>query len=438
MGSVFIFLGLLIFCAHLFAAIFSRQRIPDVLLLLGIGIVVGPVLHWVSPDELSTIGSAFASITLLFILFDSGVDISIDAIRRYWKGMVEVTLLSFVLSWGATMLVATLALGMEWSAAALLGTIVSGTAAAIVIPLVRQMKASERTRTVLTLESALSGVLCIVLTLCLLDGMRMGSLSAGQMIGKVLASLLMATIIGVIGGIVWAGLLERVRKIQNSMFLTPAFVFVIYGLADALGYSGPIAALAFGIVLGNTNYFEVSFLKKMRLGDMRPLVAEEKSFFKEIVFVLKTFFFVYIGICMPFYDMQSLLYGLAVAAAIAVVRFVLVEIVGRKNTRTDRIVVGIMCPKGLVSAILASMPEQINESMGYNVIPGATTIKYTAYSVIFFSIIITSLLVLCTRRSLIAPSQPETPEPPEPPESPELPEKPEPPELPEQPEPPAN
>ena len=28
----FIFLGLLIFCAHLFNAWFSRQRIPDVLL----------------------------------------------------------------------------------------------------------------------------------------------------------------------------------------------------------------------------------------------------------------------------------------------------------------------------------------------------------------------------------------------------------------------
>ena len=71
MWSLFIFIGLLIFCAHVFAAVFSRQRIPDVLLLLGLGIVVGPVLHWVDPNELGTIGSALASITLLFILFDS-------------------------------------------------------------------------------------------------------------------------------------------------------------------------------------------------------------------------------------------------------------------------------------------------------------------------------------------------------------------------------
>ena len=401
MWSLFIFIGLLIFCAHVFAAIFSRQRIPDVLLLLGIGIVVGPVLHWVDPNELGTIGSALASITLLFILVDSGVDMSLDAIRRYWKGMVEVTLLSFVLSWTATFIIGTQAIGMEWQAAALLGTIVSGTAAAIVIPLVRQMKASEGTRTVLTLESALSGVLCIVLTICIIDGMRMGGISAGRMIGRVLASMLMAVIIGCTGGIIWAGLLDRVRKLQNSMFLTPAFVFILYGIAEALGYSGPVTALAFGIVLGNTEYFELSFLKKLRHGNMRQLEAQEKSFFKELVFVLKTFFFVYIGISMPFNNSRALLYGLMVAAGIAAVRFVLVMIVGRKNTRTDRIIVGIMSPKGLVSAILASIPEQINNAMGYCVIPGATTIKYTTYSVIFFSIIITSLLVLSTRKDLI-------------------------------------
>ena len=35
----FIFLGVLIFCAHLFNAWFSRRRIPDVLLLMVIGIL---------------------------------------------------------------------------------------------------------------------------------------------------------------------------------------------------------------------------------------------------------------------------------------------------------------------------------------------------------------------------------------------------------------
>ena len=39
MGQTFIFLGILIFSAHVFSAIFSRKKIPDVLLLMLIGIV---------------------------------------------------------------------------------------------------------------------------------------------------------------------------------------------------------------------------------------------------------------------------------------------------------------------------------------------------------------------------------------------------------------
>ena len=77
----YIFLGLLIFCAHLFNAWFSRGRIPDVLLLMLIGILVGPVSGWVSPEQLEGTGPVFASLTLLFILFDSGIDMRLDTIR---------------------------------------------------------------------------------------------------------------------------------------------------------------------------------------------------------------------------------------------------------------------------------------------------------------------------------------------------------------------
>ena len=154
MGSTFIILGLLIFSAHLFSALFSRRRIPDVVLLMGIGIVVGPVLGLVHPEDLESIGTLFASLTLLFILFDSGLDLSIDTIRRYWKGMVQVTIMSFILSMAGVICFSHYVLHIDWLASVLAGSIVSGTAAAIVIPLVNQLHVSEKARMVLTLESA--------------------------------------------------------------------------------------------------------------------------------------------------------------------------------------------------------------------------------------------------------------------------------------------
>ena len=50
-ASVIAFVGILIFMAHLFTGIFSRTKIPDVLLLIIIGIGIGPVLGMVSPAQ---------------------------------------------------------------------------------------------------------------------------------------------------------------------------------------------------------------------------------------------------------------------------------------------------------------------------------------------------------------------------------------------------
>ena len=404
MGTIFIMLGVLIFCAHLFSAFFSRRRVPDVLFLVLIGIIIGPVLGWVTPDQLGELGAVFASVTLVFILVDSGFDMSIDDLRRYWAGMLQVTCFSFVLSMTVTALLSHYMAGLEWRASLLLGSMVAGTGSSIVIPMVRQMRVSDRTRTVLILESAVSAVFCIVVALALMEGFKMGRVRVEAIVGNVLASFFMALLLGVVGGIVWSGLLQRVRRTQNSMFLTPAFVFVIYGITHALGYSGAIAALAFGIVLGNASYFEFSFLRKLyrrRPLSMQSLEENEKSFFKEMVFILKTFFFVYIGISIPFTDRMALLYGLVIAVAIFVVRLVLVSIVGHKNTRIDRWIVSVMMPKGLVSAVLAPMPRQLNEAMGRVVIPHADRIECMVYSIIFFSILLCSLLVLLTRRRII-------------------------------------
>ncbi|MBQ6097082.1 MAG: cation:proton antiporter, partial [Bacteroidales bacterium] len=340
----FIIIGVLIFSAHLFSALFGRRKVPDVLFLVAIGILLGPVLGWIKPDMLGGFGPLFSSVTLVFILVDSGIDMHIDNLRRYWVGVVQVMFYSFILSMAAAALVSHYVAQMGWLPSLLLGSMVAGTGASIVIPMVRQMRVSDKTRTVLTLESAMSAVLCIVVALAIIEAMKMGEVRFERIAGNVLASFLMASVLGVIGGMVWSGLLQRVRRQQNSMFLTPAFVFVIYGITEALGYSGAIAALAFGIVLGNASYFEFSFLRKIyrkRQPRMESLQDNEKAFFKEMVFILKTFFFIYIGISIPFTDSVALLYGLYVVLAIYVVRFVLIAIVGRKNTRVDRYIVAI-------------------------------------------------------------------------------------------------
>lgn len=397
----YIFLGLLIFCAHLFNAWFSRRRIPDVLLLMGIGILVGPVMGWITPEQLSDVGPVLSSLTLLFILFDSGIDMRLDLVRRYWTGVVQVTLLSYAVSLAAAALVSYFVIGFQLQTSIMLGAMVAGTGAAIVIPLVNQMRVTEKARITLSLESAISGMLAIVITLAFIEGFKLGNISVPAMVGHVLASVIVSLIIGLAGGIFWSSMMERVRKLENSMFLTPAFVFVMYGVTDLIGFSGAIASLTFGLVLGNPEYFQVSFLRKLKLGEMTPLMDNEKGFFKEFVFILKTYFFVYIGISIPFTNAWAFIYGAIIAAVLYLVRFLLIVFVGKENTPEERLSVSILIPKGLIAAVLASIPEQVNLAVGQNIIPYASFVKHITYAVIFCSIIYCSILVLLTSKKLI-------------------------------------
>lgn len=395
MANAFIFLGLLIFLAHVFSAIFSRKRLPDVLLLMIIGILIGPVFGFLHPSDLGIVGSVFASLTLVFILFESGTDISINSLRDAWKNLAKVSLTSFVLSVGLVGVLGHYVLGLEWNASLLLGSILGGTSSAVVIPLVKQLKMNAENEVVLVLESAITDVLCIVFALAFMESYKIGGVQVGSIIGKVISSFLLALMIGVAGGILWATVLDRIRKIQNSMFLTPAFVFIIYGITEAMDFSGAIAALAFGIVMGNTEYFEFSFLKKFSRESMMKLEKQEKAFFRELVFVLKTFFFVYIGISIPFGDLNALLYGGLITLVLFLMRLFLIKIIiGKKSPSYDKTIMSMMIPKGLAAAVLATMPEQLNLDRGVELIPGAATIKYVTYSVVFISILFTSILIL--------------------------------------------
>jgi potassium/hydrogen antiporter len=138
----------------------------------------------------------------------------------------------------------------------MLGSIVGGTSSAVVTTLVRHFPMSERSRTILVLESAFSDVFTLAVPLTLLSAYKIGNFDIASMTGQMIAAFILAAMLGIVGAFGWSILLNRMRMLQNTIFTTPAFVFIIYGIVEMLNYSGPIAALAFGITLGNIAHHE--------------------------------------------------------------------------------------------------------------------------------------------------------------------------------------
>lgn len=385
--------GLLVFLAHVFAEIFSRKRIPDVLLLIIIGLIIGPLLNIVNIDHFGMIGPVFTTITLVTILFEGGTELRFEALRNSLRGTTLLTNLNFAATMLIVGLIGWLVFNVTPLISFMMGAIVGGTSSAVVIPLVRQLNMSDKSRTVLILESAFSDVFCIVFALAFIEAFELGSVNVGNMVGQIFASFILATIMGLIGAFFWSVVLHRVRNIKNSIFTTPAFVFIIYGISEMMGYSGAIAALAFGIGLANIDYLKSTAISNYFTRKPDSLNDTERILFGEAVFLLKTFFFVYIGISIRLDDWVSILIGLMITFILFGIRIPIVRASMPKDTdKNDLYYMSGMVPKGLAAAVLATIPLQKG-------IPYGDYIMNITFSVILFSILFTSILIPLIEKS---------------------------------------
>jgi len=353
------FVGILIFLAHLFTGIFSRTRIPDVILLIAIGICVGPVLGLVDPSQFGAVGPIFTTITLIIILFESGIALRLSVLRQILGGALKLAPLSFFLT---TLVVAGFALwltDLELIPAFILGAIIGSTSETVVIPLVRQLRIREGTRSLLSVESSINDVLSIVITVALIEAYNLGEFDIASVSGDLIAAFLVAIIFGVVGAFVWSILLNRIHAIKNAMFTTPAFVFVIFGIAETLGFSGAIAALAFGVTIGNIESIRFSIFKPSPTSEPVGLTDVEKAFFSEVAFLLKTFFFVYLGISLELISGDLIMLGLLLTVLAFILRIPAVKLsVKRSVPIKDISIISVMVPKGLAAVVLASIPLQ--------------------------------------------------------------------------------
>ena len=262
-GLIIAIIGLLIFAAHLFSSIFSRRRIPDVLFLIIIGLVIGPLTHLVDSERLTLLGSILSAVTLVLILFESGIQLSFSNLKDSFRASVKLTAFNFIISAIAVWLVTWLALKVDPIVSLMMGCVLGGTASAVVIPTVRQLRMSQKSATILILEAAIGNVFSIVLALALLEAIKSQHVEFGMIFGTIFSSFILATVIGLLGSVFWALILDKVRNIKYSVLTTPAFVFIIYGVNEWMGYSGAIAALAFGIGMANIDGIHRTLLKKV-------------------------------------------------------------------------------------------------------------------------------------------------------------------------------
>ncbi|MCK5181453.1 MAG: cation:proton antiporter, partial [Dehalococcoidia bacterium] len=293
-------LGVLFTIGFLGDYLFKKISFPDILVLLALGYVAGPVLHIVDPAWVAPAAPVIAKLSLVVILFNGGLGLDFSEARANAPRAIALSLVGMAASMTVATAFVHYVLDWDLMSSLLLGAIVGGTSPAIVMPLVKRAKVSAEVSCLLNIESALNGALKIVIALVILEVMTVGATgNIGPVIAKAIGMrFLIGLGIGGAAGFAWLWVLTFIEGELYDDILTLAVLFLLYLAVESLAGSGAIFALVFGLILGNGTDF-ARFLRTKRTVEIHNTMM---TFHSQIYFIVKTFFFAYLGLMITFDD----------------------------------------------------------------------------------------------------------------------------------------
>ena len=145
-----------------------RTGWPGIALMLTAGILVGPVLGLVDPQQdFGTMLDPMVSIAVALILFDGGLNLNFRELRRTEGGLLRLVLIGVPIAWVLTACACYYVAGLVWPVAILYGGILVVTGPTVVLPLLRQIALAPRPRAILKWEAIVNdpvGTLFAVVT----------------------------------------------------------------------------------------------------------------------------------------------------------------------------------------------------------------------------------------------------------------------------------
>jgi potassium/hydrogen antiporter len=75
MSIIILSIGAMIFLSHFLSLLFKKTNVPDVLVLMVVGLLLGPVMGWVNAADFGKVGPVIATIALVVILFEGGTSL---------------------------------------------------------------------------------------------------------------------------------------------------------------------------------------------------------------------------------------------------------------------------------------------------------------------------------------------------------------------------
>jgi len=380
-------LAAIILIGYLSDALFRLTRIPEILILMLIGIILVPLGH-IIPDKYVSIlrdfVPLFGSIALIMIMFDGGRKIDLSAsVSGSGTGLI-LAILDITFSMITVSLLMHYIFSWPFIYGAILGTIIGETTAVVIIPVATRVKIPNALYNMSISEATFNSVVDILVFYLLLVLVTGSTLVISSYTKYAVDYLSIAVFLGLIVGFLWLFTLN-VLKGTKGYVATLGIAFLLYGIVDFLGGAAVFAIFIFAIIIGNYKTIGKHLNLKIDIHENEMNIVEN-----ELEFIVRTFFFVFIGM-IAIISTTYFIYALIITVFLILVRIGEIKLVVRKKEYHGFMI--SLLPRGLTVAVLASLLL----SMGGNYF---NDIFYISFMIIIITNIIAAVFISTSVKSI--------------------------------------
>ncbi len=359
-----------------------RVRLPSILFLLLVGIVVGPWLGLLRPDELfGDLLQPMVSLAVAVILYEGSLTLKFAEIRGRGRVVRNLVTLGVLVTWLIATLAARHILGWDMLLAALFGAVVTVSGPTVIVPLIRSVRPNSALSNVLRWEGILVDPLGAIFAVLVFDFIVVTQTAATTTQLFTTFGLIVAggVLLGVAAGHAF-GIVLRKHWLPDFLrdYAALAVVILVFALAESLAAeSGLLAVTVMGVWQAN--------MKDVDFDDIL-------DFNESLTLVLVAGLFIVLAARIDVAALVSLGGGaLAVLLLLQVVAGPVraaIASIGSDLRWQERVFLGWIFPRGIVAAAVSALFALRLESMQF---PGADKLVPMVFTIIVGTVVIQSL-----------------------------------------------
>ena len=345
-SAIVLSLGIILICGFLMTRLTKLLKLPNVTAYIIVGILIGPFVINLIPQDFIDYTDFISDIALAFIAFSAGEFFKIEVIKKSIGKSLVITALETIITFALVFVVCFLAFRLEAPFALVLAALASATAPTSTIMTIKQTESKGHYVNTLLEVLAIDSVISLILytiSISIFVGVSDGSSLSFVDIAWPLLKMVICLVIGIIFCFALRFLISSKRTTGNRLIIVVAVLLLFCGICSIFGQSPLLGGLAIGTVYTNMSKKE------------EKIFAQVNYFIPPIMLI----FFVRGGMSLNFSVFAQPSTLTAVPFIVIVLVFLVVRFVGKYG--------GVY-----VGGLVTTQPKETRNFLGFGLIPQAS------------------------------------------------------------------